>query len=119
MIDLMKEWAELEPERCEYYDASDRVDFAVLFDFKMKGSEHYPGEEFKPRVVGQIQLAAQQAIEARGWDWQTGRHDGEYRATIWHGGDDWTVSEGASVAEALLSAYLQALRKRASVEVEA
>jgi hypothetical protein len=60
MIELIKEWTELEPERCSL-DAGGQLFFLV----KRDDLEFWLG--IKGSMPEMLQIAVQQAIEARGW----------------------------------------------------
>jgi hypothetical protein len=109
MKELLEEWAEREPERCQRYEDGS---YWLMF-----GDWNY-----SPDSPGALQEAVQQAIEARGWDWDTGTsQEPTYR--VWHGSiltdpviNIWSPREWSndSSAHALLSAYLQELKAEAA-----
>lgn len=103
MRELLKRWAELEPELCKYL--KDGVALPINGEWVFIYTTPFDGNMF-------IQWKVQQAIEARGWvfhltpvHWRVGNF---YEVIIVTPGRDGS-SESENITEALLSAYLKAL----------
>lgn len=64
IVTLLREWSELEPERCSYVGGI----------FAIRGWTLTHEEEVTERLVNsEIQCAVQEAIEAKEWNWYLGR----------------------------------------------
>jgi hypothetical protein len=118
MIELLKRWSELEPERCRgtYVQGT----FIVFINDRWCSAR--PDDDLGLIAV---QCVVQIAIEARGWEWEIGGRKSQepmsqadekiYKvANIWP--FEYTLGKMASsdkweltAAEALLSAYIKAL----------
>ena len=119
MEELLKRWAAVEPERCqvdvEYY-IGDRIMRGFHVELTLPGGK-YNGEHFEHGGAAwyapHIQAAVQEAIEARGWIYQQSiasdcAEMGKYYASCgWDCGMEERYAD--TQAEALLSAYLQAI----------
>jgi hypothetical protein len=100
---LLERWAKLEPERCQTSDGA--VHLGQGFAFMV----HWPMLTADPVKVAVIFGATVEAIKARGWDWSVGNtlnrpysgHIVKPRFTY--------VQKASTPAEALLTAYLEAL----------
>jgi hypothetical protein len=119
MKELLERWAALEPERVKRrWDGC----LGVAYDDGGLVLEERPGTygspEFHKFAGIYVQAAVQEAIEARGWNWEAARKgkwpDGAWMHTghVWHPfsarPDEFGYSR-QSPAEALLSAYLTAV----------
>lgn len=102
MRELLKRWAELEPDRCHLKKNIDgfTINSGKWWDLLFTGN--LPSED----GLMKVQYAVQQAIIARGWlldlDWDGTR----WEAWVNSG---WADRSPNSAAEALLSAYLDAI----------
>ena len=64
IVSLLKEWSELEPEKCSYVGGI----------FAIRGWTLTHESEVSERLVNsEIQCAVQEAIESHGWNWYVGR----------------------------------------------
>ncbi len=64
IVPLLKEWSEIEPDRCSYIGGM----------FAIRGWTLTQEVEISDRLVNaEIQCAVQEAIEAQGWHWVVGR----------------------------------------------
>ena len=109
MNELLKQWAELEPTVIEI-DSDGEIEFSSS-QFCYAKTHLIDG-----LLPGIVQFMAQQAIEARGWQWNVLVDvTGVYKADLCIHNDVTDQLEASSPAEALLSAYLKALK---AMEVE-
>lgn len=118
LTELLQRWASVAPDECVSQDNGD-------FTVKIYGNLNIDPSDIDKWLEWEIQGAVQQAIEARGWDWQLfkgtyeGNHKHEDGTVFWEGvvtvgkmdafkflGD---VQSIYSPAHALLAAYVQAL----------
>ena len=119
MKELLKQLASFDSNIVEYNQVESQSDIDEdTFVFPDHGTviccedlpANYPGHN------AIIQGATQQAIEARGWQWNVLVDvTGVYKADLCIDNDVTDQLESSSPAEALLSAYLEALK---AVEVE-
>ena len=64
IVSLLKEWSELEPEKCSYVGGI----------FAIRGWTLTHESEISERLVNsEIQCAVQEAIESHSWNWYLGR----------------------------------------------
>ena len=64
IVSLLKEWSELEPEKCSYAGGI----------FSIRGWTLTHESDVSDRLVNsEIQCAVQEAIESHGWNWYLGR----------------------------------------------
>ena len=121
ITELLEEWAELEPERSylKYQNSRQYVTLACLKKVKGPDGDHFQISLF-PRDLSQIELAAiqyavQEAIEAReGGQFTIGTNPIEgdsHAAWVELGSHDAVEDTGSSPAQALLSAFIAALRE--------
>ena len=106
---LLREWAAIEPERCEWNsDGQERFAVAVA-------DVWFPVTEFTDAFVKipVVQYAIQEAIEARGWSWCSGYKVTKIYDLEHYGRVMGKETEGTTPAEALLAAYIQALKANA------
>ena len=103
---LLREWAVMEPDRCYVFDENRMNPYAAHVD----GCGHpcdWPGT---------TQVAVQEAIEARGWKFGIENYSGPKAAVAalkrYKVSGIYNASAN-TIAEALLSAYLQALKANA------
>lgn len=114
MKELLERWNELEPGWCEARTNGSYLVGKIAVDGDAVGYRVYP--PFTEHISSmRIQYAVQQAIAARGWDFEFSYDDDprQYFCTI-DGRQD--CSSGDTPAAALLAAYVQAL---AGLRVEA
>jgi len=106
MKELLEKWAELESDEC-YLNCSEDTIYVI------DGMQVDVCSNFGKYELAIIQYAIQQAMEARGWDWSVLYNPKKrYRANTFYqpGLDGWCIGlHDSCPAEALLSAYLQAL----------
>jgi hypothetical protein len=120
MIELLKKWAEIEPERCRYRTYGDEFLVSVRGDFLPL--EYAELSADLPREVI-VQAAVQEAIEARGWRWMLRGTDLlpdtpiTHSATVYGeldgskvGRQEMSQEFGDAAAKAILAAYLTALK---------
>ena len=111
MEELLKLWAELAPDECEYYDV---VEMWVADKKPHDDGGHVffeLGNKENGFIDGMIKWSTMQAIEARGWRWGRDPISGTYQIVIPKKGfttDYWEWIEGY---ENLLEAYLKALEE--------
>ena len=112
MKELLEKWAELEPKQCH----KDPLNPATYY---LLGASVNVISDLNVHELGVVQMATQQAIEARGWLWSLSRPSGigyvPWTATVRR----FTLRSYGSPAEALLSAYLLALEAVKTQEVQA
>ena len=107
---LLREWAEFEPERCEYVLGSPAG--SAIFNL----IDHGGTLNARSMVIfgyQMIESAVRAAIEARGWSRTEARYHTKaepYQAAVWAPTGRDYLGSGDSDAFALLSAYLQAAR---------
>ena len=110
--ELLRQWAELEPDRCE------RMGLEYLLTVRDHGFHVWPNDA--PVNQAALQYAVQEAIRARGWDWRLEGYGGHYYANVDRpfsdspGVPQVVTQEGADVA--LLAAWIKALRDEAETE---
>ena len=129
ITDLLEEWAELEPERCEKQHRSTAVDGSGGYRVRYgeRSARVTYEDQVEPSLVPFIQAAVQEAIAARDWHMSITRWEDAQRKTYapeykpeWHArvADDaqpFPKTSGKAfhddMAHALLSAYVEALRE--------
>lgn len=111
LIELLKRWAELDPERCGWEDSCYSYFIhgwpLIIIATEWTGSE-VSNPAISKKEIALLQAAIQEAIEARGWDWKIRSRSGIWDAAIYPFGNTWEESDH-SPAAALLAAYLEAL----------
>lgn len=112
MKDLLAKWAELEPAKCKPLDKSV---YAVSIGRRWY-LIHPNARLLRDRAY--LQLAVQQAVEARGLNWsisflvdksEPGYGGSQHTASVFTYGKRYVREGLISAAEAILSAYLQAI----------
>lgn len=118
MKDLLKRWAELEPTLCKFL--KDDVALAINGEWVFIYTTPFYADMF-------IQYTVQQAIEARGLNWSIwfdyddqaydeqgfrGFGGSQHSASVFTDNERYAREGEISAAEALLSAYLQALEAK-------
>lgn len=99
---LLREWAVLEPDRCELESGPNRFFFKQA-DLFIYGSDFNSiDEDDRDHADGELLHPLRQAIEARGWSWATGFKGWKYYGRVM--GNE---VEGERPVEALLEAYIQ------------
>ena len=110
---LLTAWASLEPDRCSKKPDGWSVvgQGAIIAEFRADDFDCCAEGE----TLARIQAAVQDAADYRGWYWEAGRpfaRRGDalpYLALVDRLLDPFGSGTGATAAEALLAAYLQAL----------
>lgn len=110
---LLTAWASLEPDRCAKKPDTWSVvgQGAIIAEFRADDFDCCAEGE----TLARIQEAVQDAADYRGWFWEVGRpfsrrrSDLPYLAQVDRNLDPFGSAVGATAAEALLAAYLQAL----------
>ena len=117
---LLTSWASLEPDRCAKKPAGWSVvgQGAIIAEFRADDFDCCAEGE----TLARIQAAVQDAVDHRGWFWEVSRpfsrrrSDLPYLAQIDWNLDPFGSAVGATAAEALLAAHLQALAIRPTEE---
>ena len=109
MTELLRKWAQHEPERCSFDGDTCRLAWRL----------DEPGDTTKAEMNNAMTLAAViEAIEARGWDCRltsSQRRAGEWHAIVWRHGEPQPTFRPSldgfapTPAAALLTAYVAAL----------
>ena len=108
--ELLRQWSELEPERCE--------PMGPHYDLTVRDHAFHPWPNDAPVNRAAIQYAVQEAIYARGWGCGLSRAQGgeHWAASVFLPDYEGTNASGPSADIALLQAYLEALRDEAETE---
>lgn len=107
---LLEQWFNVEPDRCRNahsLSSRDTTDKEVC----VSGDWQCVWDATAPFSIGDIQMALQEAIEARGWHYEMHWYGTEKLAYVYPPGVTQLIRfDTDSMAESLLRAYLQAIK---------
>ena len=114
MKELLKQWAELEPDRCKWvpneYNEKKWDCWFILGQYIHSSFESKELDFVEEGWLGVIQYAVQHVIEAHGWQWELHGSRAYQSAVVKHSGITMKIKDADTCAEALLSAYIKALQ---------
>lgn len=106
MIELLKQWSELEPERCRQSEMQN----IFRLSYNLQNGHYIDTNHLANEILAIIQRCVQNAIVARKWPFDLSFGSYGYKAWIQAEFGNPAYAESADIVECLLSAYVKALK---------
>jgi hypothetical protein len=106
MIELLKQWSELEPEKCSPAEAGS----VFRLSYNLQNGHYIDSNNLSNEILAIIQRCVQNAIIARNWPFDLSFGSYGYKAWIQAEFGNPAYAEATGIVECLLSAYIKALR---------
>ena len=106
MIELLKQWSKLEPEKCQPTE----MDNLFRLSYNLQNGHYINAGHLSNEILAIIQRCVQNAIIARKWPFDLSFGSYGYKAWIQAEFGNPAYAESADIVECLLSAYVKALK---------
>jgi hypothetical protein len=106
MIELLKQWSELEPEKCSPAEAGS----VFRLSYNLQNGHYIDSNNLSNEILAIIQRCVQNAIIARNWPFDLAFGSSGYKAWIQAKFGNPAYAVSTDIVECLLAAYITALK---------